>query len=392
MMRASAVPNRRLLVLVALLYVAEGLPYGVVNELVPVWLKVRGLSLQDLGLLNLVGLPWVLKPLWAPLVDRHGTTARWVAGSLGTAAVVTALLPWLDGTALAAALVLTALLSATQDVAIDGFVATAVPPGQLGRVNGVRVAAYRCAMLAAGGGTVALAGTVPWEALFLGLAVGMGAHALVATAIPRSAARPASAASWWDELATWGLAPGAASLFLFAVLWKLGDAAMSPMLKPFWLDTGLTLEEVGAVSMALSTVATIVGALVGGEVTSRAGIGTALWSLGGLQALSNLAYAAAALEPGRPLVYGASVVESFCGGLGTAAFLAVLMRACERHQAATRFAILTAVAGLTRTIAGSVSGYGAESLGYFGWFALTCGLSIPGLALVPSMARRYGVS
>ena len=74
-------PHRRLLVLLALLYVAEGLPYGVVNELVPVWLKVQGLSLQDLGLLQLVGLPWVLKPLWAPWVDRYGTTARWVAGA-----------------------------------------------------------------------------------------------------------------------------------------------------------------------------------------------------------------------------------------------------------------------------------------------------------------------
>src|SRR4029079_12758972 len=104
-MRASAVPHRRLLVLVALLYVAEGLPYGIVNELVPWWLKVQGLSLQDLGLLQLVGLPWVLKPLWAPWVDRYGTTARWVAGALGGAAIVTALLPWLAGPSLAVALV-----------------------------------------------------------------------------------------------------------------------------------------------------------------------------------------------------------------------------------------------------------------------------------------------
>jgi MFS transporter, PAT family, beta-lactamase induction signal transducer AmpG len=392
MVQASVVSNRRLLSLVALLYVAEGLPYGVVNELVPVWLKVRGLSLEDLGLLQLVGLPWVLKPLWAPLVDRYGTTARWVAGALGGAAAITAILPSLRGTGLPAALVLLAFLSATQDVAIDGFTATEVPPAQLGRVNGVRVAAYRFAMLLAGGGTVALAGTLPWSALFAGLGIAMGVLALVATQIPGTGRPPAPAGSWMKELASWGLAPGAAVLFLFAVLFKLGDAAMSPMLKPFWLDAGLTLEEVGVVSITLSTIATVVGALLGGEVTTRIGIGKALWTLGGLQALSNLAYAGAALEPSRPLVYGASIVEAFCGGLGTAAFLAVLMRACEQRQAATRFAILTAIAGLTRTIAGAISGYGAHTLGYAGWFAVTFCFAIPGLLLVPSLVRRYGVA
>jgi PAT family beta-lactamase induction signal transducer AmpG len=88
------------------------------------------------------------------------------------------------------------------------------------------------------------------------------------------------------------------------------------------------------------------------------------------------------------MVYGASIVEAFCGGLGTAAFLALLMRACEQRQAATRFALLTAVMGLTRTVAGAISGYGAESLGYAGWFTLSFALAIPGLLLVPWIARR----
>ena len=84
----------------------------------------------------------------------------------------------------------------------------------------------------------------------------------------------------------------------------------------------------------------------------------------------------------------ASLVEAFCGGLGTAAFLAVLMRACEQRQAATRFALLTAISGLARTIGGTISGYGAGSLGYAGWFAVSFALAIPGLLLVPSLVRR----
>jgi MFS transporter, PAT family, beta-lactamase induction signal transducer AmpG len=387
-MRASAVTDRRLLVLVALLYVAEGLPYGVVNELAPVWLKVRGLSLQDLGLLQLVGLPWVLKPLWAPWVDRYGTTARWVASALGGAAIVTVLLPSLGGPALAAALVLLAFLSATQDIAIDGFTATEVPPHQLGRANGVRVAMYRFAMLLAGGGTVALADRVPWSVLFAALAALMGALALLATRIPVTPRPEIPAGSWFAELRTWVLAPGVLVLFAFTVLFKLGDAAMSPMLKPFWIDAGLTLAEVGLVSITLATIATVTGALLGGEITTRIGIGRALWIFGGLQAVSNLVYAVAAIDPSRPLVYGASLVEAFCGGLGTAAFLALLMRACEQRQAATRFALLTAISGLTRTIAGAISGYGAESLGYAGWFAVSFALAIPGLLLLPSIVRR----
>jgi PAT family beta-lactamase induction signal transducer AmpG len=387
-MRASAVPHRRLLVLVALLYVAEGLPYGVVNELVPVWLKVQGLSLQDLGLLQLVGLPWVLKPLWAPWVDRYGTTARWVAGALAGAAVVTAILPWLEGPSLAAALVLLAVLSATQDVAIDGFTATAVPPEQLGRANGVRVATYRFAMLLAGGGAVALADRVPWFLLFLALAVLLAALAIVATRIPPAARSETTTASWIAELRAWVLAPGAIALFAFTVLFKLGDAAMSPMLKPFWIDAGLTLAEVGLVSITLATIATVSGALLGGEITTRIGIGRSLWIFGGLQAISNLVYAGAALEPARALVYGASLVEAFCGGLGTAAFLALLMHACEQRQAATRFALLTAISGLARTIAGAISGYGADSLGYASWFAVSFALAVPGLLLVPSIVRR----
>jgi len=387
-MRASAVPHRRLLVLVALLYVAEGLPYGIVNELVPVWLKVQGLSLQDLGLLQLVGLPWVLKPLWAPWVDRYGTTARWVAGALGGAAVVTAILPWLGGPPLAAALVLLAILSATQDVAIDGFTATEVGPEQLGRANGVRVAAYRFAMLLAGGGAVALADRVPWSVLFLVLASAMAGLAIVATRIPTAARSETTTASWIAELRAWMLAPGAVVLFAFTVLFKLGDAAMTPMLKPFWIDAGLTLAEVGLVSITLATIATVAGALLGGEIATRIGIGRSLWILGGLQAISNLVYAGAALEPSRPAVYAASLVEAFCGGLGTAAFLALLMRACEQRQAATRFAVLTAISGLARTIAGAISGYGAGALGYAGWFAVSFALAIPGLLLVPSLVRR----
>jgi PAT family beta-lactamase induction signal transducer AmpG len=133
---------------------------------------------------------------------------------------------------------------------------------------------------------------------------------------------------------------------------------------------------------------TILGAVLGGEAATRFGVFHALWALGLLQALSNLVYSWAALHPWRPWIYGASVIESLSSGLGTAAFLACLMRLCEGRQAATRFALLTALAGLTRTLAGAVSGYGAAGMGYPTYFALTFAMALPAFALLPLLRSR----
>ena len=383
---------RRLALWTVMLYLGSGLPMGVVAELVPVWLKVQGSSLEVLGLSTLVGLPWTLKALWAPVVDRFGRLTLWAASALVGVAVGVASLPWLGtGPAFWLALVGVATASATYDLAADGWAATVAPPHEHGRVNGLRVAAYRAAMLLCGGGAVALAGWLPWPAVF-GL---VGAAALLLAIPLLSFPSPAPAATspvdWARELWGWlhaeGLGPTLA-VVAFVLLFKLGDAAMGPMVKPFWLDVGLSVEEVGLVSISLGTGLTVLGALAGGELWRRLGAVKGLWLMGGLQALSNLGYALAATWPSRPAVYGASVVESFTGGLGTAAFLAALMALTGGRQATTRFALLTALMGLTRTVAGAASGFGAAHWGYGAWFAATFALALPGLLLVGAVGRR----
>ena len=127
---------------------------------------------------------------------------------------------------------------------------------------------------------------------------------------------------------------------------------MGPMVKPFWIDRGLSVTEIGLVSTTLGVALSILGALCGGAFTSRFGVFRGLWVLGLAQAFSNLGYAAAAAtDSGRAGIYAASAVESFSGGLGTAAFLAFLMRACQKEQAATQYALLSALFNLTRTVA-----------------------------------------
>jgi PAT family beta-lactamase induction signal transducer AmpG len=377
----------RLLAMVALLEAAGGLPYGVIMEMVPVWLKAGGMGNVALGALTLVALPWTLKALWAPFIDRFGTYRGWVwAGCLGCAAVIAVLaeVPWL-----VPALVVCAFLSATQDVAMDAWMVAVIPPQAQSRAVGVRVAAYRGAMAVAGGGGVILGDRFGWD---VGFAVLAGVLVLMAASLPLFPPPPppqsAPVADWVGELKAWATQPGAGDLFAFCLLYKLGDSAMAPMVKPFWLDSGLSPTEVGTISTTVGAVLISVGAVTGGEVIQRLGLTRATLVLGGAQALSNLGYAVAAGLGGRPAIYAASVVESLTMGLGTAALMTIAMRACGSGQSATRFGILSAVIGLTRTLSGALSGVGAELFGYSGYFFATFVLALPALALAPSVTRR----
>lgn len=381
--------------MVGALYLGAGLPMGVVSELLPVWLHAQGSSLKAIGLASLLSLPWTLKVQWAPLVDRWGRPMGWAQATLLAMAICTAAVPHLGlGPAVWLALLALTTASATYDLAVDGWTAAAFPPEAQGRVGGLRVAAYRVAMLLAGGGAVALSEDLSWPLLFGLLGAGFLLVLPATRAVP-AAPPPAPQAplDFLRELWAWAGARGPADALRvtgFVLAYKLGDAALGPMVKPFWLESGFSPRELGLVSISLGTGLSIAGALLGGELCSRLGLVRGLWLLGGVQALSNLGYAAAALGPSRLIVYGASVVESLCGGLGTAAFLATLMALTEGRQATTRFALLTALMGLTRTLSGALSGFGAESMGFPGWFSFSFLLALPAFAFLPAIARRLG--
>lgn len=381
----------QLLAGVVVLEVASGLPYGVVNELVPVWLKVHGVDTKTLGVLTLVGLPWTLKALWAPLVDRHLSFHAWILAGLGAAALTIALLPVVGPVpALLGALLLAiAFASATQDVAIDGYLVAAVPPEDQGRATGVRVASYRGAMALVGGGAVVLGDQVGWDVAFGAAVATLVVAGLFVARLPAAPRPPPTpAADWAGLFGRWVAEPGTLWLFAFVLLYKLGDSAMGPMVKPFLLDTGLSATEVGMLSSTGGAVLVAIGAVLGGEFLSRVGLPAGVLTLGALQAVSNLGYAGAAWAGTREAAYVASLTESLTAGLGTAALLALAMRAASGSQGATRFALLTAIVGLTRTLSGAISGFAVEGMGYAGWFALTFLMALPALALVPTVTRR----
>jgi PAT family beta-lactamase induction signal transducer AmpG len=480
---------RRKLFWVALLYFSEGLPLGVFFDIFPVYFRQQGVNLADIGLLSLLGLAWTVKFLWAPAIDWARHHRRWVsAANAGMAGVMV----WFGSAATGGAGVVFGpwvwlaigaftVLSATNDIATDGYTIELLDRNEYGLANGFRIGFYRVGMIFAGV-LLMVSGWLGWSvAYFLGgamFAVNAACALLappehqvvsdrskVATefALLRSqpafllalacvilgllwpASAPLARVAHWTSVMAWsdtwwfrgavpvglmllGAAvmvvaarqpraqallqgpvfgawvellsrPGMLAILLFILLFKLGDAAMGFMVKPFWVDSGFSAQQIGLVSVNLGLALSIAGGLLGGWYVDTRGIYKGLWLLGLWQALSNLGYAGAAwlvpaTAPGsdlliahQALVYAASGLESFTGGLGTGAFLAFLMAITSRAKATTEYAILSSIFAFSRAVAGWAGGIGAQEMGYAAYFFLTFWLSFPAYALLPQVRR-----
>jgi PAT family beta-lactamase induction signal transducer AmpG len=370
---------------VGALYFAEGFPYGVVTELFPVYLRAQGVGLGEIGLLSAAGLAWTLKFLWAPVVDRTGSYRAWIRGALVAISIALASVGYLPLDTTGAFWFVAAFIciaSATQDIAIDALAIDRSSSDTVGLINSMRITTYRLAIIAAGGGLALIADAHGWKPAFLA-AGAISVAAIVPTFFVGESKRETSHEPLLHGLRDWLARPEAGMVVAMAFLYKLGDSALAPMVKPFWVDAGYPIGEIGTATTVIGISFTIVGGIVGGLYITKVGLLRSLLHLGVLQMASNAGYAVAALfGASRPLMYTAAVFENFAGGLGTAAFLSFLMTVCEKRRAATEFALLTALYGLSRTVAGSVSGFGAEALGYVAYFAVTLALGVPGLVVV----------
>lgn len=382
---------RRKLAVVALLYLVQGSPVSVLWEVLPVYLRLQGVSLSAIGGLRLLELPFSAKVIWSPLIQRYGDRRDWVTACMLVVAAVVAALPLVDasraGLLLLVLLLVLTTASATQDIAIDSYTVALVDPAERGAANGVRASAYRVALVVLGGGMVTLAAWLPWPALFIAAAVVFAALGFGARRAPRLDILPDARRRWLSPFVGWIGTWRALPLIGFVLTYKLGEFAIGPMVKPFWVDRGRSLVEIGVVPTSLGIALSIAGALAGGAFIARYGVFTSAWALGIPQAVSNLGYAAvAAWGLPWPALYAASTIDSFSGGLGTAAFLALLMSLCDREHATVQYAFLSSLFALTGRLAGAVSGLGAERWGYAGYFAFTFVLSLPAFALLPWVA------
>ena len=388
--------SKKKLGVVALLYFIQGAPAAILWEVLPVYFRLHGVSLRAIGGLRLLELPYSLKVFWSPLVHRYGDRRAWVmACMLGIAGVLLAL-PFVNVAAvgLIVLLLIFALttLSATQDVAIDSYSVGLISREEEGAANGVRASAYRVALVFAGGGIVFLAALLEWNTLFMLASLVFAIMALAVLVIPRLSLPEQAREHWLKGFVGWAGTWRVIPLVLFVLTYKLGEFAIGPMVKPFWVDYGKSIWplredlmfQIGLFPTTFGIILSIAGALAGGAFISRYGIFHGVWFLGLLQAVSNLGYSVVEwMNLGRFGLYGASMFESLSGGLGTAAFLAFLMNVCQKEHATVQYAFLSSIFSLTGRLVGGISGLGAERYGYGNYFAITFVLSLPAYFLLP---------
>lgn len=387
---------------------ASGLPLAMTSGTLQAWMTVEGLDLKQIGFATLIGQAYVFKFLWAPAVDRYapppllarlGRRRGWlVATQLALAlalVVMSTLSPSQALTALAITAVVIAFLSATQDIVFDAYRADVLEPPQRGAGAAVSVLGYRIGMIVSGGLALWLAERLTgWNGMVLVMA-GLMVLAVVATVLaPAPPAARSVAPRTLQEAVVAPLReflsrPGALALLALIVCYKLGDAFAGALSTAFLIrGAGFGADEVGLVNKTLGLAATIVGTLAGGVMMARLGLYRSLLWFGIGQAVSNLGYWLIAVSPkSLPLMAGAVGVENLIGGMGTAAFVALLMSLVDVRYSATQYALLSALSAVGRVYVGPATGYLVDAFGWPTFFLMTVGLALPGLVLVVLLRR-----
>lgn len=394
--------QRKMLVLVALGF-SSGLPLFLTSRTLQAWMTSAKVDLTTIGLFSLVALPYSLKFLWAPFLDRYippilGRRRGWLLITqllliVGIAAM-SLQNPQLGLQMLAVNALAIAFLSASQDIAVDAYRTDVLDQREMGAGTAVWVMGYRIALLVTGSLGLLLADHLPWPTVYLVLSglmlVGVAASFLA----PEPALREGAPQSLTDAVRLpfqeffqrAGVAQGAIIL-LFIVFYKFSDGLAGNMSTPFLLQAGFSQTEIGVVLGGIGMGATIVGALLGGTFVAKLGINKSLWIFAVVQALTNLVYYGLSLVgKNQPFMVAAIVVENLGAGLVTAALVAFLMSLCNKRFSATQFALLSSLMAASRDIIVAPAGKLAESMGWPSFFLLTVAAGIPALLLLPFVA------
>ena len=384
---------------------SSGLPLALTGGTLQAWATLAGASLQSIGFLTLVGSAYTLKFLWAPLVDRYapaflGRRRSWIFTTQILLAVSIAAMglysPADNLIFLAFLAVFVAFLSATQDIAFDAYSTDVLRSDERAAGAALKVLGYRLAMIVSGGLALILADQwLGWGNTYFLMGGFMAVCALATLVAPEPehvAQAPGSLRiAVVAPLVEFFKRPGAWTILLLIVLYKLGDAFAGALSTTFLLrGAGFTGTEVGAVNKVFGLAATVVGALAGGGLMARFGLYRSLMFFGILQAVSNFGYWVLAVTPPHLYTMGLVVgIENLCGGLGTAAFVALLMALCRQEFSATQFALLSALSAVGRTyLAGPLTPPLVESLGWPGFFVITVLIALPGLVLLRLRRRE----
>jgi PAT family beta-lactamase induction signal transducer AmpG len=396
------------------LYFQQGLPVILIQQFSVIFYKKLGVSNDQIGLwTSLITWPWILKMFWGPLVDSYGTKRKWI---LFTQLMVTLLI------AVSAFAVETehflvislsvffvmAFFSATHDIALDAYYLVALKRDEQAFFVGIRSTFFRLAMIFCTGGLVVLAGVL--EARGMAIAGTLKIALLVAATtygllmLYARWAAPAvlddvkvdDTASFKEAFRTFFTQHRIAVILLFILFYRFAESLLSKMANPFLLDSissgglGLSTLEVGVISGNVGMLSLVAGGLLGGFTISKYGFKRCIWPMAITMHIPNLFYYwAAKTQPGPTAVSLVVGIESFAYGFGLAAYMVFLMNVSQRSRfKASHYAIATGVMALGAMLAGILSGYLQQALGYSGFFAVVCLMSIPGMILIPFLPEE----
>ncbi|MGR8947394.1 MAG: AmpG family muropeptide MFS transporter [Gammaproteobacteria bacterium] len=395
-LRLNRTAVRRLSILTMLGF-SSGLPLALSGTTLQAWFTEAGIDIKTIGMMSLVGLPYVLKFLWAPLVDKYtlpGLDRRksWMLASqlaiVMTLLLFAVLVPAEHLYFITFLALVLAFFSATQDVAIDAYRAEILEERERGIGVGLAVTAYRLAMIIAGAGALIIADRYGFHSSYACMAVLMSIGILAAFVGPEPGVANASGGlleTFWRPLKVFCAREAWIGLLILVFTYKLGDAFAEKLTTTFLLrEVGLTLSELAGFYKTAGIAAAILGGLIGGAIMFKMRLYSAILLFAVLQMITNLGFVLLTIT-GKNYVAIVSVViaENLFGGMGTAALIALLMALCDLRYTATQFALLSAIASLGRVLSGPIAGDLAADWGWTWFYTITVVIAALPVIVVP---------
>ena len=379
---------------------SSGIPLLLIGSTLRAWMTEEKIDLTVIGIFSLVGLPYALKFLWAPLMDRYvppflGRRRGWMLiTQIALMAVISVLgfsspaqMPW----RVAVLAFLVAFFSASQDIVVDAYRREVLTDEELGLGSSLGINGYRIALLTSGALALFLADHFPWKVVYLLMAglILVGIVTTLSASEPRRNITPPGSLkeALVEPFLDYFKRKEALGILAFVLLYKIGDQMASDMATPFYLKIGFTKTEIAAIAKTFGLGATISGALLGGILMLRLEINRSLWIFGFLQMVSTFCFSLLAQAgPSKPMLAGVIAFENLSGGMGTTAYAAFMASLCNVRFTATQYALLSSLIGIPRVFASAPTGYLAKHLGWSQFF-IVCGLAaLPGLLLLSRFA------
>lgn len=381
---------------------ASGFPNQITESVLQAWLKDSGATNTTIGILSYVALPYLLKFLWAPLLDRYplpylGRRRGWVfVMQIALALTIAAYAvqnPAASLTPVAICAVLIVFFSATQDIAIDAYRTDVAKPSERGLAAAANNLGYRTTAWVASAFALVVADFFGWRPALLILAAVMAAFCIGTLFAPEPEYQHQPPRTLRESvtkpLAELFGAPSAVAFIGLILLFKVGDAFALRLFTPFMMDIGFTKTEIALVLKALFTASAVIGAILGGIWMVKLGLLRSMLIFGVLQALSNLLYYALALSgKSYPLMVAAVTIDNVAGAMGNIASVALIMALCDVRFSAFQYALLSAIALTPRYLLGGPAGWIADNAGWDAYYVVSFVIALPGLALVWFMRTK----